>query len=96
MPGGGIAIVCARGKKAKACSKCGWAADLLCDFPTSDRHNYPRRGIQFRTCSKVICDACAVEELDSHYCPDHFDGPTRSIRWAEVTPIYERVNFTKD
>lgn len=42
---------------------CGCVADVLCDFPVG------RRG---KTCSRLLCALCAVEEgEDLHYCADH-------------------------
>lgn len=62
MPGGGVAIVCSRGRRTPPKCRCGRPATLLCDHPKS----------KGGTCDKPICAACASEVgPDRHHCPAH-------------------------
>jgi hypothetical protein len=62
MPGGGTAIVCSSGRRAKC--KCGRSATLLCDWKTP-------KGKKM-TCDKPICDRCTTKPApDKDLCPTH-------------------------
>lgn len=51
LPGGGVAIVCTRGKRTRSCSVCGRrGAELLCDGRSPGRK---------RTCDAPLCRRCA-------------------------------------
>lgn len=67
---GGFAIVCTRGRPARAtCSACGTREhELLCDYPLRGK----KAG---KTCSRKLCSACAVKVGDLDYCPAHAKLP---------------------
>lgn len=77
LPGGGVAIVCSRGRqKVRMCEVCSERqATLLCDYPVG--HG--------KTCDKAMCESCTtrpqqvlpLETVGSiigetfDYCPEH-------------------------
>lgn len=63
MEGGGIAIVCTRGRRAVArCRWCGASAPLACDHSI----------VRGKTCDAPMCHAHAFAiGRDAHLCPDH-------------------------
>lgn len=68
LPGGGVAIVCTRGRRKRkpACKFCGVAdAGFLCDAPVAKR----------RTCDAPICGGCRVNVGPNvDVCPEHAKG----------------------
>lgn len=63
MPGGGVAIVCSRGHKAKRCA-CGRAANRLCDWKVKAK----RSG----TCDVPLCELCTHSPAsEKDLCPKH-------------------------
>ena len=65
LEGGGVAVVCTRGRRPRRCT-CGAPATLLCDAPRG-------RG----TCSAPICESCATAiGPDRHLCPKHRPQPS--------------------
>lgn len=64
LPGGGVAIVCSRGRRDQVqhCCGCGGVATLQCDWKVG-------KGL---TCDSWICSGCAKEVgPDKHLCPRH-------------------------
>ena len=64
IPGGGIAIICNRGKRDQLCSICKKRpVEFLCDWPI---------GKGKKTCDKALCKLCARETgVNTHYCFVH-------------------------
>lgn len=63
LPGGGVAIVCGRGRRAKRC-KCGAVATRECDWKV------PRK--KSGTCDLPLCENCShVPAPDKDLCPGH-------------------------
>lgn len=62
IPGGGVAIVCSRGRRQKRCHQCGQSAKLLCDWKIA----------KGKTCDMQICATHAQEVApEKHLCPEH-------------------------
>ena len=62
ISGGGYAIVCTRGRKAKPCAFCGKPSDKLCDWPVGNG----------KTCDKPCCVKCSRHVgPDQDFCKDH-------------------------
>lgn len=72
LPGGGVAIMCSRGRKRRDCRFCGRTATLLCDYALTGK----RAG---NTCDAAMCASCAARQpvASPHagdtvdYCPPH-------------------------
>ena len=63
--GGGVAIVCTRGDRAKRCAGCGRPATKACDW----KLHGPKTG---KTCDAPVCDTCATHVgPDKDLCPAH-------------------------
>lgn len=63
MPGGGVAIVCSRGRRHTKCA-CGRTATLLCDWKV--------KGKKSGTCDVPICDRCTHSPAaGKDLCPTH-------------------------
>lgn len=62
MPGGGHAIICTGGRRARC--QCGKPAPLLCDWKVPGR----RSG----TCDRPICNTCTTSPAPGKdLCPEH-------------------------
>ncbi len=63
LPGGGVAIVCTRGRgRARKCCACTLAGGFQCDWKMGGA----------KTCDRYICPDHAKEVAkDKHLCPEH-------------------------
>jgi hypothetical protein len=62
LPGGGMAIVCGRGRRGARCGWCTQRAGLLCDWKVG----------KGKTCDAKICNTHAQEVApEKHLCPEH-------------------------
>ncbi len=69
-PGGGIAIVCSRGRR-KPCVVCGAPSPLLCDGPAP-------AGSKRKTCDAALCRAHAKHVGPNRdLCPSCAEGDAR-------------------
>jgi hypothetical protein len=65
-PDGEVVIIATVCEDRRACSSCGAAATLQCDYPIVPRNRRPG------TCNRCLCAKCATEVGDDrHYCPPH-------------------------
>lgn len=61
LPGGGVAIVCSRGRRPRPKCACGKPSSLLCDWK-----------VKGGTCDAPICVSCAEHVgNDKDLCPTH-------------------------
>lgn len=66
MPGGGVAIVCSRGRRHKRCA-CGRTANRLCDWKV--------KGKRSGTCDEPLCERCTHSPAsEKDLCPTHADA----------------------
>lgn len=63
MPGGGVAVVCSRGRRHARC-RCGASATRLCDWKVEGK----RSG----TCDVPLCERCTHSPAaEKDLCPQH-------------------------
>lgn len=75
LPGGGVAIVCTRGRKPKPCGLCPQPHRFLCDWK-----------VESGTCDKPLCAEHATQVAsDKHLCPEHQREFTAWLAAKKVT-----------
>ena len=84
ISGGGYAIVCTRGRKAKPCAFCGKPSDKLCDWPVGNG----------KTCDAEMCNDCA-RTLGRQHTDTGF-GMTRLNDTIDVCPIHRNQAVVVD